>query len=218
MAAAAAARLVTRPNALAQKEPENKSPPAVHPLHNHLLLYCQVSDARSTLHVLRTLRSQLACQPRLFLLNLASTGLAASRSSHASLIQDLLARHRKCLFGQGFHGQGSITFFSLVYFIYLIYSIFITVTTEWMAPHRSSMYLEILLQLLLYHLRSFYSSLGSSSLTRQEVTANRQVQLGCVQVLFHLLNELLPLVRDSGRGFASFLSDLLTRCRLQKVR
>lgn len=86
-----------------------------------------------------------------------------------------------------------------------------------MAPYRSSMYLEVLLQLLLYHLRSFYSSLGSSSLTREEVTTNRQVQLTCVQLLVLLLNEMLPLVRDSGRGFASFLSDLLIRCRLQKV-
>lgn len=105
VAAAAAARSTARPTI--SKPPEKKSPPAVHPLHNHLLLYCQVSDARTTLHVLRALRSQLTCQPRLFLLNLASSGLAASRSPHAPLIQELLARHRKCLFGQGFHGQGS---------------------------------------------------------------------------------------------------------------
>ena len=79
------------------------------------------------------------------------------------------------------------------------------------------MYLEILMQLLLYHARSFYSSLGLASLTRDEVLANRQVQLSCVQLLVQLLNELLPLVRDSGRGFASFICDLLTRVRLQKV-
>lgn len=149
-----------------------------------------------TLHVLRTIRAALSAQPRLLLLSLASTGLASSRSPHSSLIHELLARHRKCLFGQGFHGQ---------------------VTAEWMAPHRSSMYLEILIQLLLYHARSFYSSLGLRSLTREEVMANRQVQLSCVQLLVQLVKELLPLVRDSGKGFASFLSDLLTRCRLQKV-
>ena len=168
----------------------------VHPLHNHLLLYCQVSDAEQTLHALHTLRSQLLCQPRLLLLSLASTSVASSRSPHSVLLQELLARHRKCLFGQGFHGE---------------------VSGDWLAPHRSSMYLEIVLQLLLYHLRSFYSNLGVSSLTREEIMNNRQVQVSCVQLLTMLLNELLPVVRDSGKGFASYISDLLTRCRLQKV-
>ena len=79
------------------------------------------------------------------------------------------------------------------------------------------MYLEILLQLLLYHIRSFYSNLGVSSLTRQEITLNRQVQLSCVQLLTLLLKELLPLVKDTGKGFGSYILDLLTRCRVQKV-
>ena len=168
----------------------------IHPLHNHLLLYCQVSDAQQTLYTLHALRSQLLCQPRLALLSLASTSLASSRSPHSTLLQELLARHRKCLFGNGYHGD---------------------VSADWIAPHRSSMYLEILLQLLLYHIRSFYSNLGVSSLTRQEITLNRQVQLCCVQLLTLLLKELLPLVKDTGRGFASYISDLLARSRVQKV-
>ncbi len=168
----------------------------IHPLHNHILLYCQVSDAQQTLHVLRTLRSQLQLQPRLLLMSLSSSGIASSRSPHSAVLQELLARHRKCLFGNGFQGE---------------------VSGDWMAPHRSSMYLEILLQLLLYHLRTYYSSLGMSSLTRQEIISNRQVQLACVQLLTMFLNELLPLVRDLGKGFSSFISDVLTRCRVQKV-
>lgn len=192
VAAAAAARF---------KRKESSAPTAdkvadIHPLHNHILLYCQVSDAHQTLHVLRTLRSQLQLQPRLLLLSLASTGIQSSRSPHTALLQELLARHRKCLFGNGFQGE---------------------LSGEWMAPHRSSMYLEILLQLLLYHLRTYYSSLGKSSLTRQEITANRQVQLACAQLLTMFLSELLPLVRDSGKGFSSFISDMMTRCRVQKV-
>lgn len=192
VAAAAAARSKRKETTAATTE----KVPDIHPLHNHILLYCQVSDAQQTLHVLRTLRSQLQLQPRLLLLSLASTGIASSRSPHSALLQELLARHRKCLFGNGFQGE---------------------VSGDWMAPHRSSMYLEILLQLLLYHLRTYYSSLGMTSLTRQEITANRQVQLACVQLLNMFLSELLPLVRDSGKGFSSFISDMLTRCRVQKV-
>lgn len=136
------------------------------------------------------------CQPRLVLLSLASTSVASSRSPHSALVQELLARHRKCLFGNGFQGD---------------------VSADWLAPYRTSMYLETVLLLLLYHVRSFYSNLGVSSLTRDEVTSNRQVHLACVDLLRLLVNELLPLVRDSGKGFASYVSDLLTRCRLQKV-
>lgn len=44
-----------------------------------------------------------------------------------------------------------------------------------------------------------------------------QVQVACVRLLTLLLNELLPLVRDSAKGFASYISDLITRSRLQKV-
>ena len=192
IAAAAAARFKRKePNAVVTEKPCD-----IHPLHNHLLLYCQVSDAQQTLHVLGTLRSQLQLQPRLLLLSLASTGIASSRSPHSALLQELLARHRKCLFGNGFQGD---------------------ISADWMTPHRSSMYLEVILQLLLYHLRSYYSSLGVSSLTRQEIEANRQVQLACVQLLNLLLSELTPLVRDTGKGFASFISDMLCRCRVQKV-
>uniref|UniRef100_A0A0P5JMF4 Dopey-1 n=1 Tax=Daphnia magna TaxID=35525 RepID=A0A0P5JMF4_9CRUS len=192
VAAAAAARFKLKESATVAAEKLAD----IHPLHNHILLYCQVSDAEQTLHVLRTLRSQLQLQPRLLLLSLSSTGIASSRSPHSVLLQELLARHRKCLFGNGFYGE---------------------VSGDMMAPNRSSMYLEILLQLLLYHLRTYYSSLGMSSLTRQEIISNRQVQLACVQLLNMFLSELLPLVRDLGKGFSSFISDMLTRCRVQKV-
>ena len=200
-AAAAAAVSLSRRARNNQKNQENadnmeEGTSEIHPLHNYLLLYCQVSDAQQTLYTLHTLRSQLLCQPRLALLSLASTSIASSRSPHSALVQELLARHRKCLFGNGYHGD---------------------VSADWIAPHRSSMYLEILLQLLLYHIRSFYSNLGVSSLTRQEITLNRQVQLSCVQLLTLLLKELLPLVKDTGKGFGSYILDLLTRCRVQKV-
>lgn len=200
-AVAAAAASVSRRVKNNQKSQDNTDSAEdgaseIHPLHNYLLLYCQVSDAQQTLYTLHTLRSQLLCQPRLALLSLASTSIASSRSPHSAIVQELLARHRKCLFGNGFHGD---------------------VSADWIAPHRSSMYLEILLQLLLYHIRSFYSSLGVSSLTRQEITLNRQVQLCCVQLLTLLLKELLPLIKDTGKGFGSYIMDLLTRCRVQKV-
>lgn len=37
------------------------------------------------------------------------------------------------------------------------------------------------------------------------------------QVLTLLLSELLSIMRDSGRSFVSYISDLLGRCKLQKA-
>ncbi len=71
----------------------------------------------------------------------------------------------QCLFGNGYHGD---------------------VAGDWLAPHRTSMYLEVVLQLLLYHLRSFYSNLDVASLTRREILNNRQVGNGTFSPGFFL--------------------------------
>lgn len=190
--ASAAAERSKRKGTVAGQE---KQPPFP-AVHSHILLYCQVSDAQQTLYALKVLRHLFLTQPRLVLLNLASTGIASSRSPHSTLLLELLAQHRKCLFGNGFHGE---------------------VSGDWIAPLRSSMYLEVLLSLLLSLQRSFYSNMGLSSLTRREIVSNRQVQLAAIDLLTLVLTELLPLVRDLGKGFAAFVSDLLVRCRVQKV-
>lgn len=191
IASAAAARSKRKGTAV------NPEKPSAFPVaYNHILLYCQVSDAHQTLYILKIFRHLLLMQPRLMLLNLASTSLTSSRSPHSTVILELLARHRKCLFGNGFHGE---------------------VSGDWIAPHRSSTYLEVVLTLLLTLQRSFYSNMGLGSLTRREIVSNRQVQLASIDLLTLVLAELLPLVRDLGKEFASCVSDLLVRCRVQKV-
>uniref|UniRef100_A0A3P9DSS6 DOP1 leucine zipper like protein A n=1 Tax=Maylandia zebra TaxID=106582 RepID=A0A3P9DSS6_9CICH len=68
---------------------------------------------------------------------------------------------------------------------------------------RSAMYLEIIISLCLYFLRSYYSA---------HVPAGPQDL-----VLTLLFSELAKVTGGSAKGFASFISDVLSKCKVQKV-
>ncbi|XP_024938328.1 protein dopey-1 homolog isoform X2 [Cephus cinctus] len=167
----------------------------VHNLHSHMLLYCGVYDSTRTLYALRTLRNELLTNTRMFLFSAATTGVANATKSTALL--NLLARHRKSVFGRNFHGD--------------------IASTEFVAAYRSSMYLEVLISVCLYFARSFYPNLGQMRLTQEEIAGNRQVQLASVELLTLIFSELIAIVRDSGKGFSCYIVDLLTKCKVQKV-
>ncbi|GLG96492.1 Uncharacterized protein GBIM_03458 [Gryllus bimaculatus] len=174
----------------------------VHPLHSHMLLYCGVYDSGRALYALRTLRAVLLTHARMFLCAAVATGLAGQQTAgrRAAGLQVLLARHRKSVFGRSFHGDLA----SLA-------------MGEYSAAYRSSMYLEVLMSVCLYYSRSFYPNLGQMRLTPEEIAGNRQVQLASAELLMLICSELIVIVRDSGRGFACYLADLLVRCKVQKV-
>ena len=44
-----------------------------------------------------------------------------------------------------------------------------------------------------------------------------QVQLASTELLTLIFSELIPIVRDSGKGFSCYIIDLLTKCKVQKV-
>ncbi|XP_066603567.1 protein dopey-1 homolog isoform X2 [Prorops nasuta] len=167
----------------------------VHNLHSHMLLYCGVYDSTRTLYALRTLRNELLTNTRMFLCCAATTGVANATKNTTLL--NLLARHRKSVFGRNFYGD--------------------VANTEFMAAYRSSMYLEVLISVCLYFARSYYPNLGQMRLTHEEVSGNRQVQLASVELLTLIFSELIVIARDSGKGFSCYIVDLLTRCKVQKV-
>ncbi|KOC60909.1 Protein dopey-1 like protein [Habropoda laboriosa] len=92
-----------------------------------------------------------------------------------------------------------------------------TTNTEFIAAYRSSMYLEVLISVCLYFARSYYPNLGQMRLTHEEISGNRQVQLASAELLTFISSELIPIVRDSGKGFSCYIVDLLTKCKVQKV-
>ncbi|XP_011499422.1 PREDICTED: protein dopey-1 homolog [Ceratosolen solmsi marchali] len=167
----------------------------VHNLHSHMLLYCGVYDSNRTLYALRILRNELLTNARMFLGATATTGVANNPRSAPLLA--LLARHRKSIFGRNFHGE--------------------VANTEFVAAYRSSMYLELLISVCLYFARSYYPNLGQMRLTQEEISGNRQVQLASTELLTLIFSELIPIVRDSGKGFSCYIIDLLTKCKVQKV-
>ncbi|CAN7989377.1 unnamed protein product [Ixodes hexagonus] len=170
--------------------------PTAHPLHSHLLLYCQVFDSQKTLYALGVLKLIVESNPRAALCSMATTSVSSSLSQRGAQLQTLLARHRKSIFGNNFHGE---------------------VAPEALSGYRSSMFLEVLVSACLYFVRSYYPSLPQAHLTAAELSGNRDVRLLCCEVLRLVFSEMVAVVRDSGRSFAVYLGDLLMRCKVQKA-
>jgi len=161
-------------------------------IHSHLLLYCGVYDVQRTLYAFCTLTNMLKTNARALLCAAATTSVPVK-----SQILKLLSRHRKSMFGRGFHGEIDMT--GIPY------------------NRGSSMYLELLISISLYYIRSYYPNLGQSKITQEDIAGNRQVQMSSVELLSLICWELSGIVRDSGRGLACYLAELLARCKAQKV-
>ena len=176
---------------------------SIHPLHSHLLLYCQVSDSRQILYTMECIKNIIKTNPRLAIctlsttnLNPSSSGASGSYGSRSAQIQMLLARHRKSVFGKNFVGS---------------------VPSENMATYRNATLVEVLLSTLLYYLRSYYPNLAQTKLSTEEIKANREVQLMAIDILYLLVAELISVVQDNGRAYATYIADLFSRCKVQKV-
>uniref|UniRef100_UPI00358F4F3A protein dopey-1-like n=1 Tax=Myxine glutinosa TaxID=7769 RepID=UPI00358F4F3A len=187
--------------------------PMVHPLYQHVLLYLQPYDAGRVLHVLTALRAMLFAYPSTFVSAISTTGMSGGSSPRLSWLQDLLTRHHAALSGRDFYtitpgpavaqSAGSVGF-------------------------RSAMYLEVILSLCLAFLRSHYPSQARAS--SQDVADNRDVQVLSAELLTIIISTLARIVETgvgsalvpgggsvSGSGYASFLVDLLARCKMQRV-
>ncbi|CAN0226355.1 unnamed protein product [Lampetra fluviatilis] len=188
-----------------------RSVATVHPLYQHVLLYLQVYDTGRVLHALAVLGSVLRSIPAAFVSALATTGVSGARAPRLVLLQNLLARHRASFTGGDFyasaHGRWRL---------------------EDAGGFRNAMYLEVVLSLGLAFLRSYYPHHVRAS--PRQLSENRHVQLASAEVLTLLVSALARLVdsgctgaggtgsaSSSGPGFASFLLDLLARCKAQKV-
>uniref|UniRef100_A0A8C4QLP7 DOP1 leucine zipper like protein A n=1 Tax=Eptatretus burgeri TaxID=7764 RepID=A0A8C4QLP7_EPTBU len=187
--------------------------PMVHPLYQHVLLYLQPYDTGRVVHVLTALRAILYAYPSTFVSAISTTGMSSGSSPRLSWLQDLLTRHHAALSGRDFYtiapgpviaqGAGSVGF-------------------------RSAMYLEVLLSLCLAFLRSHYPSQARAS--SRDVAENRDVQVLSAELLTIIVSTLARIVETgvgsalvpgggsvSGSGYASFLVDLLARCKMQRV-
>lgn len=167
----------------------------IHPLYQHVLLYLQLYDSSRALHALSAIAAMLRAAPSGFVSAISTTSINNTYTPQLSLLQNLLARHRVSVMGKDFYcpipqESHSHTF-------------------------RSAMYLEIIISLCLYFLRSYYSA--HVSVSPQDLAGNRAMQLTSVEVLTLLFTELAKVTGGSAKGFASFISDVLSKCKVQKV-
>lgn len=79
----------------------------------------------------------------------------------------------------------------------------------------TSKYLEILITISLYFIRSHY--LPAFNVKPEFIEGNIKTQVASLECLSNLIWELVKLVRESGHGFGNFITDLLSRCKVQKA-
>ncbi|XP_036394379.1 protein dopey-1 isoform X2 [Megalops cyprinoides] len=167
----------------------------IHPLYQHVLLYLQLYDSSRALHALSAVAAMLKASPAAFVSAISTTSINNTYTPQLSLLQNLLARHRISVMGKDFY--------SLI------------PQDSHSHSFRSAMFIEILISLCLYFLRSYYSTHVAA--TPQDLAGNRSMQLTSIEVLTLLFTELSKVTEGSAKGFSSFICDVLSKCKVQKV-
>lgn len=175
---------------------EDKVNTDIHTLHMHMLLYTQRYDSKRTMYALEMLKSMLQTCPRLLVTALVTTSISSVRTRQLAKIQTLLARHRKSIFGKNFFGE---------------------LPSEVLSSYRSNMFIEVMISICLYFIRSYFPNLMMSKLSVEELNCNKEVHILATEVLTCLLSELIAIMKDSGKSLMSYIKDLLSRCKLQKA-
>ncbi|XP_053143077.1 protein dopey-1 isoform X2 [Hemicordylus capensis] len=166
----------------------------IHPLYQHVLLYLQVYDSSRTLYAFSAIKAILKTNPSAFVNAISTTSVNNAYTPQLSLLQNLLARHRISVMGKDFYSH---------------------IPVDSNHNFRSSMYIEILISLCLYYMRSHYPT--HVNVSPQDLIGNRNMQMMSIEILILLFAELAKVVESSTKGFPSFISDMLSKCKVQKV-
>ncbi|XP_077018453.1 protein DOP1A isoform X4 [Tamandua tetradactyla] len=166
----------------------------IHPLNQHMLLYLQLYDSSRTLYAFSAIKAILKTNPIAFVNAISTTSVNNAYTPQLSLLQNLLARHRISVMGKDFYSH---------------------IPVDSNHNFRSSMYIEILISLCLYYVRSHYPT--HVKVTAQDLIGNRNMQMMSIEILTLLFTELAKVIESSAKGFPSFISDMLSKCKVQKV-
>ncbi|KAM9563079.1 protein DOP1A isoform 4-T4 [Guaruba guarouba] len=166
----------------------------IHPLYQHVLLYLQLYDSSRTLYAFSAIKAILKTNPSAFVSAISTTSVNNAYTPQLSLLQNLLARHRISVMGKDFYSH---------------------IPIDSNHNFRSSMYIEILISLCLYYMRSHYPT--HVKVTSQDLIGNRNMQMMSIEILTLLFAELAKVIESSAKGFPSFISDMLSKCKVQKV-
>lgn len=165
----------------------------IYAIHHHILLYCDVFDSNLMLYALNTLKNNILTNPRLFITCLATNGLQSTNNTD---LLHLLAKHRKSVFGCGYSGE--------------LYN-------EYINFYRGFMFLEVLVTICLNYARSYYPNLDNTHLNDEEIQNNLKIHLASLDLLELIVRNLITLVNENAKGFSSYIGDMLSKCKLQKI-
>lgn len=115
--------------------------------YSHMLLYCDLYDKNRILYTLNKFRDILSVNAKAFLFAISTTAV----SPQSPLVQ-LLMKHRNSIFARGFQCEEK--------------------STE--AFSKNTTYLEVLITVCLYYVRSYYPNSGNAKLTEKEIFGNKQ--------------------------------------------
>ena len=102
-----------------------------------------------------------------------------------------------------------------VYILYIHCCVFSILAHQLLIRAGTAKYLEILLSVCLYFIRSEYHE--SLEVTSQDHEGNFAVQSTSAEVLTQVSYYLLEIASDSGKGFSSYINDLLSRSKIQRI-
>ncbi|KAI1885222.1 hypothetical protein AGOR_G00217950 [Albula goreensis] len=176
---------------LLRQEQERRE--AIDSLFKHMLLYLQPYDSTRVLYAFSVLETLLRTNGRPFVEAISATGVDTSSTAHLNLICNLLQRHREALEGRSFYGR---------------------LQTQSPTPFPHSLLVELLTCLCLRFLRSYYPCY--LSLGPRDLPGNRDVQVKSVEVLTHLVRQLVGLTGSQEARNLDFVRRLLTGCKVQQ--
>lgn len=116
---------------------------------SHILLYSDIYDKNRILYIIEKFRTILCTNAKSFLF-ITSTSIIPS---HISLV-NLLLKHRNSIFAKGFQCSDKSEMF-----------------------HKNTTYLEVLIVICLYYVRSYYPNFGNAQLVDTEIIGNKQVRV-----------------------------------------
>jgi len=180
-------------SAAAQTSAGNLSP-TVHPLYAHILLYVRKFDTNRAMYALGRLRAILATSANVIVRALTTSNVGGANTPRAVLLQSLLVQHRRSLLGRRFCGDDTESSASGI---------------------RSSMFIDVLVTICLYYVRGYYPNFLAPSLTALDIADNARLQVSAADILTTVLDELAVITRTGGRGFATYIFDLLDKCKVR---
>jgi len=180
----------------AGRTPASDMSPTLHPLYAHILLYVRKFDTSRAVYALSRLRAIIGTSANIIVGALTTSNVGGTNTPRAVLLQSLLVQHRRSVLGRRFGRDDAESGVSGI---------------------RSSMFIDVLVTICLYYVRGYYPNLLAPSLTPVDIADNARLQVSAADILTTVLDELAVITRTGGRGFATYIFDLLDKCKVRSL-